>query len=725
MSSVRKCTKLGWLFSALIVISPMLTTGAESTGGFFRFSSDAVPSAEYEKAIEHVGAVKIGIHLYAVAEARGFELARRDAGNPEAVWEPCPAPPVRLGVAPALAVQSGLLYLSGAGEDGRESFSYNPLRNEWTPISPAPENMQGFVGTGCGNDHVLFFNGNTEDDRIIAYHRITDEWVAIGRLPEAIKAICAQTDASDVDSFIVFSSSGAVRGKAVLQPTRYHFVNHLVVAALLLALIWIGARLSRREKSAADYFRAGNRIPWWAAGLSLFAAMASAISLMSMPGKGYASNWIFFSISIFTVLIQLPILLTFYVPLARRLKVATANEYLERRFSLPVRMLGFLFFTMNQVLIRVGVILLLPSLALSSIFGLPMDVSILIMGGVTIVFVTMGGLRAVVWADVLQSIVMVSAILICTLRALFSIDLDFHQAAGVLRQMDKLQLFDFRMDLTAPVVLVLGANILATALGMIGDQSFIQRVQCTRNEKESRKAMITQLAVAVPLNLILFLLGTLLFLHYKTNPLVLNPALKSEQIFPFFAAQNLPAGLPGVVVAALLAATISTVAGALNGVANLTVDDVYRRFFKNATDKKAVILGRVMTIGFGLVGTAFALRIARTDSLQSVWDLSFVMMGYVLAPLTGIFVLGIFTKQANSAGVWIGATFGVIACYMAKQNLIPGMENLNALAYLPLVVLVCFSSGFLASRVFPGRKVDLTGLTAYTLLSPEGEKDSV
>ncbi len=707
----------GWLAGAMVawIAIPCFVMAEASGSGFFEFSSQPPLPEQYESAIQLHGAVRIGTTLYAAGGEHGPVLVKKDSSDANAGWASCAVPPVSLGDAPVLAVQGGTLYVTGAGDGGVQSLEYNPSADEWKLIAPANEDMRGFFGVACGTDHLIYFNGNKADDRIIAYHRITDEWFVIGHLPEPIKAITvAQGDS--ITKFIVVSDTGAIEGEARLQPTAYHWVNHLVVAALLLAIIGIGAFMSRREKSSGDYFRAGNRIPWWAAGLSMFAALASAISLMSMPGKGYATNWIYFSISIFTVLIQLPILLIYYIPLARRLKVSTANEYLERRFGLPARMLGFVFFTLNQVLVRVGAILLLPSLALNSIFGLPLTTCILIMGGVTILFVTMGGLEAVVWADVLQAVVMVSAIVICALWVLFSLDMVPAQAMEIIHQQHKLQLFDFRWDLSSPVVVVLAVNILAFALGMIGDQNFIQRVQCTHNEHESRKAMITQLAIAVPLNLVLFILGTLLFLYYKTQPEVLNPALKPEGVFPLFAARNLPIGLPGVVVAALLAATISTVAGGLNSVANLGVEDVYRRFNKNATDHSCLVLGRVLTIGFGMVGTGFALW-ASTGRLDSVWDMTFELMGLVLAPLTGIYVLGIFTKRANNGGIWVGAIAAVAARFYAKAEM-----DLNSLAYLPFCMFVCIIVGYIASLIIPARKVDLTGLTAYTLL-PKDEND--
>lgn len=685
----------------------LLFSGTFSTSvfadGFFEFS-DILSAGEYAVDAENAGLVELGGRVFRV-ESR--QLVKRDAAETE--WIACAEAPQNLGEAPVLAVQGEALFVAGCGSDGLTALTYNPLLDEWKAITPSVEDLRGFVGTACGKNHILYFNGNKTDDRILTYHLITGKWFEIGSFPEPVRAVAA-IPGDAATKFVLVSESGVIECEAKLQPTKYHWVNHLVVVALLLSILGIGVVMARREKSSGDYFRAGNRIPWWAAGLSMFAAMASAISLMAMPSNGFSENWIYFSISIFTVLIQLPILLIYYVPLARRLKVATANEYLERRYGLPARMLGFTFFTLTQVLIRVGSILLLPSLALNAIFGLPLQTCILIMGGVTMLFVTLGGLEAVVWADVLQAVVMVSAIVICALWALTSLDMVPSEAWAILQDHEKLKLFDWRMDLSSPVVIVLAANILVFALGLIGDQNFIQRVQCTQNENESRKAMITQLAVAVPLNFILFVLGTLLFLYYFKQPEVLNPAMDSQGVFPFFAANNLPPGLPGVVVAALLAATMSTVAGALNSVANLGVEDVYRRFNKDASDHSCLVLGRVLTIGFGLLGTGFALWRSMSP-MGSVWNLTFELMGVVTAPLTAMYVLGIFTKRANNSGIWLGALAGVGAYFIAKKFL-----HLNSLAYLPFCALVSTVVGYVASLIIPAKQKDLTGLTAYTLL---------
>ncbi|MDB2682422.1 sodium/solute symporter [Opitutales bacterium] len=649
--------------------------------------------------------------LYVAGGSTLFVLNLAASGS---AWVELAALPLATEGEPALAGLHGILYLAGAGVNGTQTFSYDPSQDRWSELAAAPQDLRGYLATACGNDHILYFNGQVADDVILAYHRTTDTWFAMGQLPSALQVLAVGSKGTE---FTLFSAESTVSGEALLRPTKYGWVDHSVVAVLVCLLVGVGVYFSNKEKSSGDYFRGGQRIPWWAAGLSLFATGASAISLMAMPGKSFAENWIYFSGAIFVVMIQLPLLMLVYIPVARRLKISTANEYLERRFSLPVRMLGFVCFSLNQMLGRMAAILLLPALAISAIFGMPMEYSILIMGVVTTLFVTMGGLEAVIWTDVLQAVIMLLAVVVCAVYAFSALDMSVPVAFDLLGNLDKLQMFDWRIDWQAPVVIVIFLNTFVSVLGMIGDQNFIQRVQCTHDEKESRKAVYTQLAVAVPMNFVLFALGTLLFLFYVTRADTLSPALKADGVFPFFAAQNLPAGMAGFVVVALLAATISTVSSAMNSVANLGVEDVYRRFFPKVSDHQCLVFGRRLTLGLGIFGTVAALLLANTSGLQSIWDLFLMITGVVLAPITGIFVLGIFSRRVNTFGVWAGTAASVVANYYAKFHL-----DLHAMVYLIVGVFTCLIVGWLASFLAPPPpQTKVHGLTIFTLKDAEGE----
>jgi solute:Na+ symporter, SSS family len=673
-------------------------------------------------AVEGARAVGIGNTAYLVGRRAGITADDPDAavflalnvaaGAP--AWqslEPCPGP---ARTRPAMAVLQGQIYVFG-GEDGldgaalRDAHRHAPGRT-WTSLAEASVDLTGRWAAPCGQSHLLLLGGAEPAADMLAYHAITDTWVVLGHLPKAVSG----TGVSAVDKeFALVDGATLLQGKAVVTPTKYGWLDHGVVVVYAVAMLMIGGVLARRERGTGDYFRAGQRIPWWASGLSLFATGASAISLMAMPGKAYAEDWAYFSISIYSAL-MLPLVIVVFVPIARRLKVSTSNEYLERRFNMPIRLFGGVIFSLNQMLARMASVMLLPSIAISAIAGIPMETSILIMGVITTIYVTMGGLEAVVWTDVIQALVMLLSVLTCIVWALVSLHADWDVAWQLLQERSKLRIFDTRFDILQPTVYLMSINILVTTLAVIGDQNFIQRVQCTRDERQARKAVITQMSVAVPLNFVLFSLGTVLFLFYRERPEMLNPAMWTDGIFPLFAAQMLPAGIAGLVVASLLAATMSTLSSAVNSVANVGVEDFYRRLFKGANERGALLLGRILSVLLGVFGTAAALVLART-TLTSVWDLAILVTGIVASPIAGIFTLGIFTRRANSTGVVLGSVAAIATAVYAKYGM-----NVHPFFNLAAGVTMCIVVGYLGSLLFPSKPRDLAGLTVYTL-TPRGD----
>lgn len=701
----------------------LVFTDLELKGGFYRLNGKqvfrvdqqegaivSVNLAELPIVLDNVSATLIANTLYVLGNVVGTDadvtLLKLDVANENANWNSVASIPQGLAGHTVLAGLHDTLYVVNT----QASYAYNPEKDTWKNLATAPNNITGSIGFSSGDAHLLYVNADRASSDIWAYHNVTNTWFKIGNLPQAIQANAVVSKGTD---FTIVQTEDAgetlLTGKAVLKATKYGLWDNLVVAVLVLLLIGIGIVVSRKEKTSSDYFRAGQTIPWWAASLSIFATGASAISLMAMPAMAYSGNWIYFSIALFLIVIQVPLFVLVYVPLVRRLNITTANEYLERRFGLSVRILGFIGFSLNQILGRMAAILLLPAIAISSIFGVPMHVSILIMGVCTTFFVTMGGLEAVIWTDVLQAIIMIIAVVACCIFAYLSLEVSTAQAWEMMTSQDKLYMFDFSWDWTAPVVIVLILNSLATSLGYIGDQNFIQRVQCTVDEKEAKKASIAQLFVAVPLNFILFALGTLLFLYFVTRADVLSPALKADGVFPFFAASTLPVGMAGFVVVALLGATISTVSSAMNSVANLGVEDIYRRFNPQVTDHQCLLVGRYLTLALGVFGTTMALVLANLNDLQSVWNLFLMITGLVIGPITGVFVLGIFTRSANTVGVWSGVIISVAANYYAKIYM-----DVHATVFISIGVGSCIVVGYLVSRLTPKSINDIEGLTIFT-----------
>jgi solute:Na+ symporter, SSS family len=289
--------------------------------------------------------------------------------------------------------------------------------------------------------------------------------------------------------------------------------------------------------------------------MSLFATMASAISLMTMPGKSYSGNWEWYAISIFSA-ITLPISLFVLAPIIRKLNIRTSNEYLDMRFGTIARIIGSTIFVLFQMLGRMAPIMILPAIALNAITGVSIEVCILIMAAVSISYTFMGGLSAVIWTDTIQGFIMIGTIAACLVLAIMKVGMGPIEIFQIANDADKLRVFDWNWDITYPTAWLFFIGILFTTLNNIGDQNFVQRVQSTSSIKETQKAIGLQMSVAVLVNALLFAVGTVLFIYYRQQPEQLNPSMKADGIYPFFSAQHLPIGVAGLMVAALLAATL-------------------------------------------------------------------------------------------------------------------------------------------------------------------------
>lgn len=606
-----------------------------------------------------------------------------------------------------LTAQSrGQIYVFSEEEEttGLAAYAYTPLNGGWKGLGVSEFALKAEEAFACGDAHILFPEKGTE--KLAGLYITQKRWVHFDTesLPTSDFAVV-----SDYKSFTVFTPQGVRKAEAVFPGTKYGIWDHLIVAAFFILMLWMGKYFSKREKSEDDFFRGGHRLPWWAVGLSMFATGASAISLMAMPAKAYTENWIYFFGGPLQMLF-LPVVFMVVIPIARRLNFSTAFEYLEARYCRPVRISGSVAFAATQILGRMATIMLLPSIALSAICGMPMHMSILIMGVVTTTYCMMGGLEAVIWTDVIQAVVMLVAMIMCVIWVFISLDVPGSEAMGLVWAERKLVMMDFSWDVTQPIIYIILLTSALNSLVGLGDQNFIQRVQAVPTEKEARKAVATQLFVAVPLNACLFGLGTCLFVYYHYNAADISPAMKADGIFPLFAAQKLPTGLAGVVVAALMAATMSTLSSALNSVSNIAVEDYVRRFKQDLTDHQALLWGKGMTVALGVIGTGLSLWLARSNT-TSIWDMIMVIMGVAFSPMGSMFLLGVLTTRVHTGGIVAGFAAGISVTLYCKYNLTLHPFFFGMLGLIPSIVVA-----YVVSSIFPRKTPrDLTGLTVFSL----------
>ncbi|MGC1630821.1 MAG: kelch repeat-containing protein, partial [Gelidibacter sp.] len=245
---------------------------------------------------------------------------------------------------------------------------------------------------------------------ILAYNTITKKWFVYASLDSEIPVTALSF--KDGNDFLIVSGevSPGIRTAAVesfkIADAAHPFgvLNYTVLVVYLLLSVLIGLYFARKQNSTEDYFTGGGRIPWWASGLSVFGTLLSAITFMAIPAKSFVTDWSFFMLNITAILIT-PVIAFIFIPFFNKLKIKTAYEYLEDRFNYTARAFGSLSFILFQ-LGRIGIVLLLPSLAISIVTGIPVETSILIMGVLCVFYTTFGGIEAVVWTDVMQVVVL-------------------------------------------------------------------------------------------------------------------------------------------------------------------------------------------------------------------------------------------------------------------------------------------------------------------------------
>ena len=667
----------------------------------------------------HLCGAVLGDTLYvAGADTRTFwalDLSTDDGARRWRQLDPWPGPPRSPAVA---AVQDNAFFLFG----GKEAHRFRTGRG-WERVADLPHALAAPSGPGValGQSHVLVLGGSRDSDAILAYDTNTDTWRTLGTMPDDI---CRQMGASAAwwRGRLVLPPPGQSLGRLfwaqVQGPTRSGLrpLDYVSLSGYLLILIGMGIFFSRRERSTDQFFLAGRRVPWWAAGISLFGTQLSAITFMAIPAMVYRTNWVYFLAQLTNILVALTVIHV-YLPFYRRLSVTTAYEYLEQRYNVAIRLVGsgaFIFFH----LVRMGIILYLPALALSAVTGLNIYLCILVMGVLATFYTVLGGIEAVIWSDVLQAVLLLGGALLSFVIISWRVPDGIAGVVSLAAAEGKLRIVNLDWDITTAAVWVIVIGGYMNSLGVYSsDQTVVQRYLTTRDEWAAARSIWTHISIAIPSATLFFALGTALWAFFKTHPELLDPTGKTDQIFPWFIAGQLPAGVSGLVIAALFAAAMSSLDSSMNSMATAITTDFYGRFRPRITDRHRLRVARVLTAMLGVSGTGVALYTARLGS-TSIWDLNFEIAGLFGAGLAGLFAAGVLTRRTSGAGILVGFLASGVVLYFVKYS-----TDIHFFLYGAAGILSCVLIGWLASWILPGHRKDLGGLTIYTMLSPPPNVD--
>ncbi len=549
---------------------------------------------------------------------------------------------------------------------------------------------------------------------ILAYHTITQTWVVLDTLPSGSQVT---TTAILWDDQLLIPSgeiSPGIRTPRILlgtpvKNTRFGTVNYIVLIVYLTLLVGLGVWFARKQTTVNDFFKGGNRIPWWAAGISIFATQLSAITFMAVPAKTYSTDWAYF-VLILTILLVAPIIIRYFLPFYRRLNMTTAYEYLEKRFNLSIRIVGSLLYMMFQ-LGRLGIILLLPALALSVVTGMDVFLCIVLMGGLSILYTVLGGIEAVIWTDVLQSVVLMGGALIVLFSIPFYIDGGLEGMIDIASQSQKLKLWDLSLNFSHPTlwVIVLG-GFTGNLIQYGSDQTVVQRYLTTRDEASAANSIRLGAWMALPSAVTFVSLGTALYIFFHEYPGELPVMLdNNDAIFPWYIATQLPVGISGLLIAAIFAAAMSSLDSSMNSVATVVTTDFYKRLFAPQSESHYLIFARIITLLTGLAGTYLALYIAE-GGVTSLWDQFNVIVGLFAGGLGGIFVLGIFSRKAHGKGALVGLLLsGIVQFYISR------FTDIHLLLYTATGFVSAWLLGWIFSWILPSKRKDITGLTFDTI----------
>ena len=459
-------------------------------------------------------------------------------------------------------------------------------------------------------------------------------------------------------------------------------IDLCVVGAYLLIVTVLGCLMSRKTHSAAEFISAGGSLPGWVIGLSIVGTFVSSISFIAHPGKTYAGNWNPFVFSL-TLPYAAWVAVKYFVPFFRNCGSLSAYEHLEYRFGAWARLYAAGFNVLYHVG-RIGTILFGVSLAVSALIQVPVSVIIVVLGILVIAYTLMGGIEAVIWTDVLQSIILIGGMLVCLAMLLWQIPdgLTGVVSTASTPPLNKLSLGSTVVDFSQSTfwtMLVFGFFI--NLQNFAADQTFVQRYFTARNDTEAVRSLWLGALAYLPISAILFFIGTGLYVFYHTVG-QLPPETGADSVLPYFIMNELPAGVSGLMIAAILAAAMSTVDSSLNSSAALLLCDVRNRFFRHnadtdgtprqdtphsqnpyrspasvSEDRSDLKFLRLMTVVLGVAGIGAALAmIGVRQMLDLWWQMSGVLSGGTL----GLILLARFTRVrgsvASGAGVLAGIT---------------------------------------------------------------------
>ena len=435
-----------------------------------------------------------------------------------------------------------------------------------------------------------------------------------------------------------------------------------VIAAYLVGITWFGSRFRSSQNSLKDYFLGGRRAPWWAISLSIVSAETSTLTVIGTPSLSFTGNFGFLQL-VFGYLLARLVIATLFLPAYFRGEMYTAYELMRIRFGTRIRRLTAGTFLILRALAE-GVRVFAISIVISVVLGTGEMASIAAILCLTLLYTYEGGMTAVIWTDVIQMTLYVAGAVASLFLVLQEIPGGWGHVVATAEPLGKLQVFDFRIGPLGEFFThtysfwagIIGGCFLTTASHGT-EQLLVQRLLAAKNERESRAALLSSWVVIFVQFTLFLIVGVCLFTLYKDHGWA--PPAVTDSIYPRFIWERLPAGLSGLLIAAILAAAMSNLSAALNSLASTTVMDFLRPLGgdKSAADEAVWLKrARLATVAWGVILAGVAL-LARNwgGVLQAGLSIASIIYGSLL----GVFLLGLLTRRVGEIAAMCGMVAGL------------------------------------------------------------------
>lgn len=474
---------------------------------------------------------------------------------------------------------------------------------------------------------------------------------------------------------------------------NFAFVDILVFITYIFMVLFVGLAFNKKNINGKEYFKGDGMIPWWVTSVSIFTTLLSPISFLSLAGNSYSGTWLlwFAQLGIF---IAIPLTIKIFLPIYSKLNIDTAYDYLEIRYKdKGLRVIGAIIFIIYQIG-RLSIIMYLPSIVLSKLTTININLLIIIMGVTAVVYTFFGGLKSVVWTDFVQGVVLVLGVIISLMFLLTNIDGGIKE---VFRELIYNNKFLSVQDITISkgflksgiFIMIIGAG-LNTFSAYISSQDIVQRFTTTTDLKQLKKMIYGNAILSLSVTTIFYLIGTSLFVFYNQNKELISYS-SQDQVFATYIINELPIGVSGLLLAAIYAAAQSTLSTGLNSIATSWTLDIQSSITKEMDSNQQTKLARFISAIVGGISILIAMILSSSE-LKSAYEWFNSFMGLVLGVLAGVFILGALNKNANKYDAYISLLVTIISVIIFKFS----NMKISIWLYSLISIIVSLVTGYLS-----------------------------